>query len=124
MDKTEKNISVLEHIIKWCAEIPELHKEFNDSYDTFKAGGSYFKSVAMNLLQIGELINNLSKDFQEKYSHIPYAGIVSLRNVIAHGYGTLEAEKLWIISHKDTIELQKQCTNIISEMKISNRDDN
>ena len=117
MDKTKKDISVLEHIIKWCAEIPELHECFGDNYETFDAGGPYFKSVAMNLLQIGELVNHLSPKLTEKYSDISWVRIVGLRNIIVHGYGSLEAELLWNFSHDYTIELQKRCSEIIAELK-------
>jgi uncharacterized protein with HEPN domain len=117
MDRTKRNISILEHIIKYCEEMPEIHKYFGDTYEIFKTNSHYFKSVAMNILQIGELINHLSKEFQEKYPQIPYRSIVSLRNVIVHGYGTLESDKIWDTSRTDTSELQKRCSEIIAEIK-------
>ena len=71
MDKVKRSISILEHIVKWCNQIPELHEYFGDDYEIFKTDGPYFKSVAMNLLQIGELINHLPASLTEKYSYIP-----------------------------------------------------
>jgi uncharacterized protein with HEPN domain len=115
MDRTQRDISILEHIIEYCEEIPQIHKDFGNTYETFKTNKHYFKSVAMNLLQIGELANHLSKEFQKKYSSIPYSSIISLRNIIVHGYGNLEYETIWDASHEDIPQLQKQCFEIISE---------
>jgi uncharacterized protein with HEPN domain len=119
MDRTQRDISVLEHIVKWCDEIAEAHVDFGDNYEVFQNNKHYFKSVAMSLLQIGELINHLSKDFQEKYPQIPYSGIISLRNVITHGYGSLVSSRLWETSHIYTIELQKQCLEILEKQRLS-----
>jgi len=115
MDKIKKDLSILEHIIKYCEEIEETHTKFGDKFDNFKDDKDYFKSISMSLLQIGELANHLSKKFQEKYKSIPYSGIISLRNIVAHGYGKLKAESIWQISHENTPELQKQCLEILKE---------
>jgi uncharacterized protein with HEPN domain len=116
MDKIKRDISLLKHIKKHCSEIAETHKEFEDNYETFKETKSYFKSIAMDLLQIGELANHLSKEFQEKYKNIPYSAIISLRNIVAHGYGRLDIESMWATSHEDTPALQKQCEKILTEI--------
>jgi len=120
MDKTQKNASILKHIVRYCEEIKDAHNYFGNTYEEFQNNKHYFKSVAMSLLQIGELANHLSKEFQEKYKSIPYAGIISLRNIVAHGYGELKPENMWKISQINTSILQKQCQEILEEIENKN----
>ena len=117
MDKIERDISILKHIVKHCKELAETHTEFGDNYETFQKDKPYFKAIAMDLLQIGELANHLSKDFQEKYTDIPYSRIISLRNIVAHGYGRLDIESMWQVSHENTPTLQKRCQEILAEIE-------
>ena len=117
MDKTKRDISILGHIIKHCSEIVETHEVFGDNYETFQKSKPYFKAISMDLLQIGELANHLSRNFQEKYKNIPYSAIITLRNIVTHGYGELDIEIVWATSHEDTPVLQKQCEEILAAMK-------
>ena len=116
MDRTKRDISLLEHIAKYCGEIIEEHKYFGDDYDVFQNDKPYFKSVAMDLLQIGELANHLSKELIKKYNKVAWEKIIGLRNIIVHGYGSLQFKKIWDTSHEDTFELQAYCLKIISEI--------
>jgi uncharacterized protein with HEPN domain len=85
MDKTPKDISILKHIIEWCDDVAETHAKFGDNEQIFRDDKDYFRSISMCLLQIGELANHLSKNFQEKYTQFPCAGAISLRHIITHG---------------------------------------
>jgi hypothetical protein len=31
MDRAKRDVSILEHIVGYCKEIPEIHKDFGDS---------------------------------------------------------------------------------------------
>ena len=49
MDRTKRDVSLLEHIAKYCGEIMEGHKYFGDDYEIFRNNKPYFKSVAIAL---------------------------------------------------------------------------
>jgi len=117
MDKTKRNILLLEKIAKHCEEIAETHAEFGDSYELFRLNKPYFKAMAMDLLQIGELANHLSKDFIKKYSDIPFPAIIALRNIVVHGYGLLDKESMWNTSHHKTPALHTRCLEILAEIE-------
>jgi len=117
MDKTTRDISLLKKIVRFCEEIEETHENFGNTLNNFNENKDYFKSVAMSLLQIGELANHLSQEFREKYNDIPYSLIVGLRNIVAHGYGSLNQQNVWDISHEYTPLLQARCLEILSEIK-------
>jgi len=50
----------------------------------------------MTLINIGELVKNLSMDFRQAYPHIPWKEMAGLRDVTAHGYFTLRMPDVWI----------------------------
>ena len=116
IDKTKRDISILKKIAKYGEEIAETHKKFGDTIENFKADRDYFKSITMSLLQTGELANHLSNEFRQRYSDIPFHAIISLRNIVAHGYDSLEYEKVWIISHENIPALHARCLEILAEI--------
>ena len=117
MDKTKRDISLLQKIAKHCREIAETHTEFGNRRELFQSDKPYFKSVSMDLLQIGELANHLSNDFLQKHENIPFPQIIGLRNIVAHGYGKLTADTVWSISHLDTSLLHTRCLELLSEIE-------
>ena len=124
MDRAKRDIFILKKNAKYCEEIAEAHKYFGNSLEEFQNNQHYFKSVAMSLLQIGELANHLSKDFQKKHKDIEYAAIIGLRNIVAHGYDSLDWQKIWKISQEDAPALQNQCLEILAENALKNNETN
>ena len=78
----KRDISLLQKIAKHCREIAETHTEFGNRRELFQSDKPYFKSVSMDLLQIGELANHLSNDFLQKHENIPFPQIIGLRNIV------------------------------------------
>ncbi|WP_242652508.1 DUF86 domain-containing protein [Desulfofarcimen acetoxidans] len=94
MDSNERNIDILEHIIKYCNEIYETHSYFGNSSEAFKVNSIYRNAVAMCILQIGELSAHLSEDFKETYSGVPWRNIKGMRNIMAYKYGDMSITTL------------------------------
>ena len=117
MDKVKRDISILKTIIRHCEGIERTHTLFNNEIDDFDFENPYFKAISMDLLQIGELANHLSKEFQKKYKDIPYAVIIALRNIVVHGYGSLNNQRVWNTSHDDIPILRNRCLEILGELE-------
>lgn len=61
----------------------------------------------MNILQIGELVSHLSKEYlNDTKEQIPWRQIRTLRNVYAHAYEAVDNERVWEIVNNDIPELQ------------------
>ena len=58
---------------------------FNQFNATFASGLIYY-SVMKNVEVIGEAANMLTRHFRETYTDLPWRQIVSMRNVLVHGY--------------------------------------
>ena len=48
------------------------------------------RAAAMSVINIGELVKNLTFEFRNKYKHVPWKAISGFRDVAAHKYGTLD----------------------------------
>jgi len=117
MDEFYRNESVLQHIVQHCEKIFALQERFGKNISIFLSDVAYYDSVFMNLMQIGELSNRLSKKFQDAHNDIPWRQIIDLRNIIVHGYGTVKANLLWKTICDDVPNLHSQILEILSKLE-------
>jgi len=54
---------------------------------------------------IGEAAAHVSAEFQELHSEIPWHQIIGQRNVLAHEYREILAERIWLTATKSIPEL-------------------
>ena len=67
-------------------------------------------SIYMDLFQMGEHANKLSKEVQSLLPHHDIKGIIDTRNFIGHDYVSVKENMIW-----DTIN--KECPRLIEELK-------
>lgn len=48
------------------------------------------RAAAMSVINIGELVKNLSPEFRNEHKNVPWKAISGFRDVAAHKYGTLD----------------------------------
>ena len=113
MDSNERDVDILEHIIKYCNEIFETQSYFGNSFEFFKANAIYRNAVAMCILQIGELSGHLSENFKETYSGVPWRNIKGMRNIMAHKYGDISVATLWETITDDVSILLDYCNSVL-----------
>lgn len=68
-------------------------------------------AVERNLEIIGEAARCISQDFRISHPEIPWKAMISLRNVLAHEYGEIRYERLWIICSEQLNPLIEQMKN-------------
>jgi len=110
----QRDIHIINKIIRYCAEAEETIARFGDSIDTLKADNIYKNATAMCVLQIGELVKHLSDDIVKEYDEMPWRQIKGMRNIAAHGYEDFDVEILWQTLKIDLPALSKYCTRILS----------
>ena len=47
---------------------------------------------------IGEAAKNISQTFKDAHPEIPWRAIIAQRNVIAHEYGEIKQDRMWMLS--------------------------
>ena len=102
-------MSILRHIQSYCAQIEATVARFGDDACTFQSDFVYRNAVAMCLLQIGELVELLSEEYRNEHPQMPWRQIKALRNIIAHNYGSVDADTAWEIVHEDIPVLREYC---------------
>ncbi len=110
----KNDIDILKHIVAYTEQIEDTHTMFNKDYNTFIRNNTYKNSIALCVLQIGEISNHLSDEFKRKTPEIPWKEIRGLRNIVAHEYGNIDAETLWETITIDIPALHEFCINYIN----------
>ena len=110
-----RNIDILERIIRYCEEIKEAQDRFGDSPEALKSDSLYRNAVAMCILQIGELTNHLTDDFKMSHNKVPWQKIKGMRNIAAHHYGKFDADIMFNTITERIPELLDYCYEIFRE---------
>ena len=87
---------ILQKITEEAAVLAQMLHGIDES--VFLADDEKMRATCMTLINIGELIKNLSSDFRESNKHIPWKDMAGLRDVAAHGYFTLRMPDIWIFA--------------------------
>jgi uncharacterized protein with HEPN domain len=72
-------------------------------------------AVERQLLVIGEAANHVSDEFRKEHPEIPWARIIGQRNVLAHEYGEILVERIWVAATKSIPELLELLKPLISD---------
>jgi uncharacterized protein with HEPN domain len=114
--RNKRNADVLRRIINYCNEISETIKRFGEDYTIFVQDSVYKNATALCVLQIGELTTNLTDDFKQTFTGMPWVQIKALRNIVAHNYGQIDDEILWETITSDIPNLKKYCVKIFQQV--------
>ena len=109
MSEYEQDLSILEHIIRYCGQIDETIRRFENDGQVFISDTVYQNAVALCLLQIGELAGHLSQHYRSAHPDVPWRQIKAMRNIIAQNYGSVDAETAWEIVQEDIPALRLYC---------------
>ena len=100
----------LEHIRDYCVEIQKTIDRYGKSFDIFDQDADYQRSVSFCILQIGELSGRLSPEYREATADcIQWGPIKSMRNLVAHSYGSMSRDIIWETAIHDIPVLQAFC---------------
>ena len=64
---------------------------------------------------LGEAARRVPDDFRARYPHVPWRQTTDLRNVLIHGYDTVDLDALWRIIQEQLPTLLEQLQAIIDE---------
>ena len=64
---------------------------------------------------LGEAARRVPDEFRARYPHVPWQDTTDLRNVLIHGYDTIDLDQLWLIIQEHLPPLMRQLQAIIDE---------
>jgi uncharacterized protein with HEPN domain len=100
-----KDIQLLNKILQEIDIVGRMTYGFN--FDSFNNDEKTKRAVCMTLINIGELVKNLSEGLKEKETNIPWRAIAGMRDIAAHKYQTLKAEDVWETLNQDIQPLKE-----------------
>lgn len=71
------------------------------------------RAVCMTVINIGELVKNLSDDCRQAHREIPWKAIAGFRDIAAHKYQTLKMEDVYETVTSDFPVLHNQIKQIL-----------
>lgn len=83
--------------------------------ESFNSNGLMQDAVIRRIEIIGEAAKNVSNEFREKYSEIPWKKIVGMRDKLIHGYFNVDVDRVWNVIIDDMLVLKKEIEEIISK---------
>lgn len=69
-----------------------------------------------NVEIIGEAANLLTRHFREAFTELPWRQIVSMRNVLVHGYAQVSDTDVWQTATNDIPPLREQVEHYLSDV--------
>jgi len=86
------------------------------TYEDFKKDNKTVDAVIRNFEVIGEVSNNLPKEFKDIHSEIPWKEMYLLRNKVSHEYFGIDHEIIWDVATNHLPHNKKQIESILNEM--------
>ena len=96
----------LEDMLKYAQNVEQIVSGI--TYEQFVADIRIYYSVMKNVEVIGEAANMLTRHFRETHTELPWRLIVSMRNVLVHGYAQVSDADLWQTATSDIQPLREQ----------------
>ena len=74
------------------------------------------RAVSMTVINIGELVKNISEETRGEYPDIPWKAIAGMRDLTAHKYQTLRMEDVYETATHDFQELKNELVEILNKI--------
>jgi len=102
----------LEDIVKYAKNVELIVNGI--TFDDFSADIRIYYSVMKNIEVIGEASNMLTRDFRNTYTDIPWREVISMRNILVHGYSQVSDIDVWNAAINDVKPLRIQAETYIN----------
>ena len=104
----------LEDILKYALNVEQIVSGI--TFDEFVKDIRIYYSVMKNIEVIGEAANMLTRHFREIHTELPWRQIVSMRNVLVHGYAQVSDADLWQTATNDIQPLREQVQHYLANI--------
>jgi len=103
MQPEDRDVALLWDMREAAQDIKEFIKGV--SYDQFISKSPLRYAIERQIMVIGEAARRVSSTFKEAHPEIPWSSIIGQRNVLAHEYGEVLLERVWLVATRHIPEL-------------------
>ena len=96
MPPDERDAGYLWDMLNHARTIGEITKGI--SFHHYMQNKTLQLAVERALEIVGEAAKRISEDFKNEHPKIPWRGIIAQRNVLAHEYGEIRHERIWVVA--------------------------
>ena len=104
---------LLEKIIAYCQRISDNLSRYDNDYSAFQSDTMFQDACCMCVIQIGELVGELSDAAKALNPSIPWRIIKDTRNFYVHAYGAIDLPSVWETLITDIPALKEACTFLL-----------
>lgn len=105
---------ILRKIILYCQRIANNLTRYRHSFSAFESDYLFQDACCMCVVQIGELVSQLSDEVKKRSASIPWRVIKDTRNFYVHAYGAIDIPSVWDTLIHDIPALKTACEDILS----------
>lgn len=84
-------------------------------FDAFEADGVLQDATIRQLEIVGEAASRVTETFKTEHARVDWRGMKDLRNVLIHGYATVNLRQLWGVAQRDIPLLREQLALVTSK---------
>lgn len=85
------------------------------SMENFVSDERTARAISMTLINIGELVKNLTPELKQAHPDIPWRAISGMRDITAHKYQTLRKEDVYSTCVDDLPAFERQLRQLTQE---------
>lgn len=105
---------LLEKIISYCRRIGDNLDRYRHDYEVFLKDAMFQDARCMCVIQIGELVGELSDEAKAMDRSVPWRVIKDTRNFYVHAYGAIDLPSVWETLVHDIPALQLSCERLLN----------
>lgn len=109
-----RDIIILQKIDIYCQRIADNLARYQNDFSAFETDYMFQDACCMCVVQIGELVAQLSEDIKSQNRAVPWRVIKDTRNFYVHAYGSIDVPSVWDTLVNDIPALQTACREILN----------
>jgi uncharacterized protein with HEPN domain len=105
-----------ERLLDILEAIERIEKYAVEGKPAFEADELIQTWVVHHITIIGEACRSLSSEFQARYTNIPWADIIGMRNILVHHYFGIDTDAVWSVVEHDIPELKFNIETLLKNL--------
>lgn len=106
---------ILQKIVLYCQRVADNLERYHHDFSAFEQDYLFQDACCMCVVQIGELVSQLSDETKAQNKAIPWRIIKDTRNFYVHAYGAIDIPSVWDTLINDISALKIACEAILTQ---------